>query len=232
MAIYKLADDVDQFKGSRGGAVFQRCGKVFSIRSRKAPLQKNSVSQSRQKNIFESVTTEWYKRSAFQKGTYATQAPNHIRTDSLGNTYELEPNVLQNSQNIWRVNSLLTKGTTMPAAITPTGISAAFITWDLSAQNLVIGTTPNVVPAQNVAVQYVSAPQSTPNLLFPIQDMKVLTRIAAGFGHNVNRWSNYVALYGDQSNNVGRFMNVIEIWFQASTGQELARFQHFGFLQP
>lgn len=231
MAIYKLHDDNDRFAGSSDGATFQKCGTSFGIRSRKVPLQKRSVKQTRQRNIFQSVATEWYKRTSFQKGTYATQAPNHLRTDSLGNTYELEPNVLQNSQNVWRVNSQLAKGTTMPAAISPTVIVGAFVTWDLSAQSLIIGTTPNIVPSQNVAVQYVSAPQSTPNLNFPIQDMKVLIRIAAGFGHNVNRWSNYVALFGDQSNNVGRFVNVIEIWFQASTGQELSRFQHFGFLQ-
>lgn len=230
MAIYKLADDVDRFKGSRGGAVFQACGTSFGIRSRKVPLQKRSVKQTRQRNIFESVATEWYKRSAFQKGTYATQAPNFTRVDSLGNVYELEPNVLQNSQNIWRVNSQLSKGTTMPAAITPTIITSASVQWDLSLQNLVISTGPNIVPSQNVAVQYVSAPQGAPNLNFPIENMRVLVRIAAGFGHNVNRWSNYVALFGDQTNNVGRFINVIEIWFQASTGQELSRIQHYGVL--
>lgn len=232
MAIYKLHDDNDRFAGSSNGATFQKCGTSFGIRARKVPLQKRSVKQTRQRNIFQSVATEWYKRTSFQKGTYATQAPNHIRTDSLGNTYELEPNVLQNSQNAWRVNSQLAKAVTMPSPITPTIIAAAFCTWDLSAQNLVIGTTPNTVPSQNVAVQFVSAPQNTPNLNFPIENMVPLVRIAAGFGHNVNRWSNYVALFGSMNNQVGRYMNIIEIWYQASTGQELSRFQHFGFLQP
>ena len=232
MAIYKLHDDNDRFAGSSNGATFQKCGTSFGIRARKVPLQKRSVKQTRQRNIFQSVATEWYKRSSFQKGTYATQSPNHPRTDSLGNVYELEPNVLQNSQNIWRVNSFLNKGTTMPAPITPTVIVGATVTWDLSAQSLIITTTPNIVPSQNVAVQYVSAPQLTANLNFPIENMKVLTRIAAGFGHNVNRWNEYVALFGSQNNNVGLFVNVLEIWFQASTGQELSRFQHFGFLQP
>lgn len=230
MARYILHDDNDRFAGSSNGATFQKCGTTFSIRSRKVPLAKRTVKQTRQRNIFQSVATEWYKRTTFQKNTYGTQAPNWPRTDSLGNTYELQRNVLQNSQNIWRVNSFLAKGTTMPAPISPTIIVGASVQWDLSLQNLVISTTPNIVPSQNVAVQYVSAPQLTPNLTFPIENMRVLTRIAAGFGHNVNRWNEYVALYGPMNNSVGLYVNVIEIWFQASTGQELSRFQHFGVL--
>jgi hypothetical protein len=232
MAIYKLHDDNDRFAGSSDGATFQKCGTSFGIRSRKVPLQKRSVKQTKQRNIFESVATEWYKRTTFQKNTYATQAPNHERTDSLGNVYELKPNVLQNSQNVIRVNGLLTKAATMPAPITPTPIVGYSTTWDLSAQSLILASTPNIVPAQNMAVQYVSAPQLTQNLNFPIENMQVLVRIAAGFGHNVNRWNELVALFGPMNNRVGMFINVIEIWYQMSTGQELSRFQSFAFLQP
>lgn len=106
MGKYKLAEGVDQFKGSLEGSTFQKCGQVFSIRKHNTPVQKRSVKQSASKNRFEHVQTSYRTLDSLEKATFANQTENFTRINSLGNEYTLLPVQLFSSSS----NALVATG--------------------------------------------------------------------------------------------------------------------------
>ena len=121
MAKYTLGSGVSQFFGSYGGATFQKCGTVFSIRKRSVIVQKRSSKQSKSKNIFGSKAQRWRNLTTNQKNSFINRATQYTRIDSLGNNYN------QSGQNM-QVGCNYLRFITNRTDLTVVGAPAAFTT--------------------------------------------------------------------------------------------------------
>lgn len=127
MAIYTLGTSISQFKGSRDGATFQRAGTSFAIRSRKKPIFKRTPRTSQSRSVFHGVQSGYRLLSAGQKTSWADQAPNFQKTNSLGETYQLRPTQLFSAANIPLVSQGLPQVDTASSPITFPSISTSLL---------------------------------------------------------------------------------------------------------
>lgn len=189
MAKYTLGSGVIQFKGSSGGATFQKCGKVFAIRKRNVPVQKNSIRQTRFKSAFNCQQKRWKTLTPTQKGTFNTRAPEWPRVDSLGNTYYLTGQQLQTSTNQKRFTLAMSQVSTVAARITPTVFTEAAWGLDAQANSLQLQMSQTNVEAGTVIALYASDIMPTQQS-FTLADLKFIERLSAGANMNTKNWIN------------------------------------------
>jgi hypothetical protein len=121
MAKYTLGSGISQFKGSEGGATFQKCGKVFAFRKRAVPVQKKSVKQTQSQNLFGAMASRYRTLTLAQRNSFANAAATYARVNSLGTTYHQTGRQMQLGTNFIRV-------TTGRAILNVTAIAVAFTT--------------------------------------------------------------------------------------------------------
>jgi hypothetical protein len=219
MAKYILTFGTDRFTGSRGGATFQKAGVTFVIRKRSVPVQKKSPQQTAKQNTFASVAQRWRELSPAEKLSFINETPNYIRTDSLGNPYELSGQQLQSSSNLNLIINDLPPITTLPAASSIPAITGNAAGVVLSAQIAAFAYTPDPVPA-GVSLQiFVSRPVSQGTILTNITDLKLLVTYPGGSSPGSNEWNAYTALFGNINNTAGMLVYYFGRYIQESTGQ-------------
>ena len=200
MAIYKLAPSAPRILGSRGGSTFQRGSKIFMIRKRSVPVQKRSVKQSRVKNIFDHVAKRWKNLNPGQRNSFNNRASGYPRTDSLGNSYILRGQQMQQSSNQNLIIASLPPINTLPFASAFPAISLSSISVQYVSETFGFGVSPSTVPAdityQLYASQIVQTIQESSTLQF-----KLIASAAPGTNMNTaNYWQNYVAIFGSPAN--------------------------------
>ena len=222
MAIYKLQTGVTQPIGSMGGSTFQVCGRNKSIRKRAVPVQKRSALQTKARNRFEHVASNFRTLSGVQQGTFSTEAPNYPRTDSQGNSYNLTGQTLFNSSNTNLGNAALTEIVTMPSVIVPPAITENLFTISQSLVSGAFGITPNIVPTDFTLLGYYTRPISG-GILSPGEPYILL--------YNLQQGSSSLALniYPVYKAQFGIFQNANDLWVHAKiviisniTGQIIA----------
>lgn len=133
--------------GSREGSTFQRTANGFVIRKRTVPTQKSSDIQSVATNRFASVSQNWRSLTPAQQATWATEAPNFPRTDSLGNSYIISNQQLQQSSNVNLEVSNQNQIVTIPASAAIPAISFVDSFYDSSGSFVKIDTNTFPVPS-------------------------------------------------------------------------------------
>lgn len=224
MAIYKLQTGVTQPIGSEGGATFQVCGRNKSIRKRAVPVQKRSIAQSRVKNRFEHVTTNFRLLSSGDKATFASEAINYPRTDSQGNSYILTGSQLFNSSNINLGNAAQPELSSMPGVITPPSVAKNFFVISQTLGSGAFTITPNIVPTDCTLFGFYTRPISG-GILSPGEPYFLL--------YNLQQGSSSLALniYPIYAQRFGLFQNANQLWVHGKivilsniTGQVIASF--------
>lgn len=219
MARYLLVEDVDRPRGSIEGATFQRCGKVFAIRKHNVPTDKKRIDQTGCRNKFEHVQTRFRDLSAIEKESFADEAINYPRTDSLGNEYIISAINLQNSSNTNLLNAGQSEINSMPGPVVfpPFTIATLQLSTGLSQYNII--TDPNPVPAGFDLLIYASIP-SSPGVAGVSNVYKLLGVVSAGINtSDIDHFQSYVQLFGDLSNQVGRRVFVLLRYLSIATGQ-------------
>jgi hypothetical protein len=231
MAKYLLSETTARFFGSLQGSTFQRCGNVFGIRSRKAPLQKKTVSQSVSKNRFESVQSSWRELDSTQQGSFNSRTDQFIRVDSLGNPYELNGQQLHSSSNNNLEVAQQPRINTMADAVTYPSFLNELIALNYSLSAFDIVPLPSIVPANFSARFEVTRPLEAG--LIPSQnDYFLLGDLGPGADTTLRNWFlEYVQLFGESSLFVG-----LRIWCRLSlistvNGQSQTTSIDFGFVE-
>lgn len=232
MARYLLQTGVDRFKGSPGGATFQKCGQVFGIRKRAVPVQKRTPAQSRVKNQFDFVQKRWKDLSPGEQASFAGETGNFTRTDSLGNSYELRADQLQSSTNLNMVarsepviDTMVSPVSYPSQAQNTIAIRPAIVTADIIAD-------PVIVPADFVLTKFASATLAPGTAQPSIATMKLLSTFASGSNSLINDYDNYLRIWGDPSNKIGSQVWIAFVMTSTLNGQSNDPFFDFGFIEP
>lgn len=205
--------------GSEGGATFQKSGKVFSIRSRKVPIDKKSPGQSRSKNRFESVQGNWRLLDGTEQTSFENNTANFLRTDSLGNTYELTGQQLQSSANNNADANNIPRISTMTSPVVYPAFTLDTIALDVSLFAMDIVTNPVPVPAGFALRLFVTRPLSPGNQA-QTNDYFLIGTVQAGIDtDSINWYSNYVALFGLPDSLVGSNIHVRATYISTDNNQ-------------
>jgi hypothetical protein len=231
MARYVFNAGFPVILGSRGGATFQRCGRVFAIRKRAVPVQKNSPKQSAMYSALSSQSTLWRSLSPAQKGTFTTFQADYPRVDSLGNTYLVEPVALMNSMNMNRLKIGAAQANSLTGAIAYVPITIN--TWgiDRAATAFTLWMNANPVQAScrlSIFVGLFDQAQRP----FSKRDCVFLGKLNAGANTSDTDWWNaWKALFPAYPISgvwwVPVFMEVIQL----SSGQVIGTFQDWAILE-
>lgn len=232
MARYLLATGVDRFKGSLQGSTFQRSGKVFSIRKRNVPVQKRSSAQSQVKNHFDFVQKRWKNLSGAEQASFAAETGNNLRTDSLGNTYELRADQLQSSTNLNQISTEQPPIDTIQSPIAFVPITVDAFTLDISAPVFdIVPQLPNVQTGCNMNV-FIMRMQVTQRA-FSKADCRLLGTLPSGFFTPFKDWyPDYIALFPGQTFIVGQFIPIYIEIVQNDSGQVIGTLQDYANIQP
>lgn len=225
MARYLLAEDVDRFKGSLQGSTFQRSGKVFSIRKRNVPVQKRTAKQSQVKNNFDFVQKRWKDLSGPEQASFAAQTGNNLRTDSLGNTYELRSDQLQSSTNLNQIVSELPPLSTIVAPIA----YVPFVpdTWGVDglAEGMTLSLLPDLVQA-GTTLRILSGALAITQQAFTKRDCSLFATLPAGTDTNtIDYWSQFIARYPAWFNVDLGWIPIFMETVQDDSGQVIGTFQ-------
>lgn len=213
--------------GSRGGATFQRCGRVFAIRKRSIPTHKNTPKQTASRNAFEFQAGRFRTLTVGAKATWTTYAPDYQRTDSLGNLYTVKPQALQISTNMTRLYSSQGALNNLVAAIALPVISEDTFALAKGVAAFDLVTLPDVVPAEVKCIFYCGAP-SPIRRSFTKADCRNIWFVNAGTASSShNNFSRYTAFFPFNLLDVGA---VIPVWVdivQLTSGQVLGSFSGY-----
>lgn len=195
MARYTLPSGDPRFFGSRGGSTFQRSGKVFSIRKRNVPVQKKSIRQSENKNVFGAYASRWQELSGAQKTTWTTNSPDYPRTDSLGNSYNVKGQALRVGANIVQFPNGASIINTLVAAIAPSAITRFIFVFDRASSNFVLQINPTNVQTNCQLVYFVGRPAPT-EIEFQKSDLTLLGIRDSGQSTGTPNWFvEYTAIF-------------------------------------
>ena len=209
MAKYLLAPSTDRPLGAIGGSVFQKQGGVFVIRNHNRPTDKKRIRQFVQRNRFASYQQRFKDLSPTDQATWASEAPNYPRTDSLGTTYYLTGPQLQQANNSFAFSAGLAPLNAIPAPVSP-----ASFTWDTIAfaepsDIFDIVADPDPVPTGFVLVVYATRPLSEGNLTSDTP-YTLLGSVPAGTNtSSVNWFDSYITIYGAVNDKVGSQIFVV-----------------------
>jgi hypothetical protein len=219
MAIYILAPSTDQPLGADGGSVFQKCGNSFAIRKRAKPVMKRTAKSTAIRNRFEHVSGIWRTLSGTDQDTFIDEAPNYPRTNSLGDSYDLTGNNLQNSSNLNLIQVGLSPISSIPAPVTCLPFAPFLI--DAVNQDLEVFfiINPDPVPIQFLMNVYATAPLSPGIEFVDIKKMKFITRFGQNESTISNRYTEYSAVHGPAPYVVGNIIFVAFQFIAATTGQ-------------
>lgn len=228
MAKYILTFSTDRPAGSLGGATFQKSGTVFAIRKRNVPVQKKSPAQSTVKNRFDHVQKNWKNLSTLEKETFADEAPNYPRIDSLGNSYTLLANNLQGSSNLSLIAAEQPTINSMPSAppFQDVEVGNIFVTESLSLA--VFSIVQIVVPAGFTLMTYVTRALSEGTDSPPSNSYKLLNARPEGTNPALNQWDAYFMLFGRQNPPVNSKVWVRFTLVPNGTGQIMSETEGFG----
>lgn len=205
--------------GSKQGATFQRSGRVFSIRRKSHPVNKNTVKQSQQKNKFESMTSRWRTLSGADKYTWNTERVNYQRTNSLGNNYTLTGQQLQTSSNLNLATSQQPVINQIPPAPVLTGITLGVSIFELTLGTARLKLNPQIVPA-GCTVRYdtTSYYTNSPSDVTRLEYRNVLT-LTAGSDSDQNFYLPFITILGQWSNSVIQSITIRVQIIATDTGQ-------------
>lgn len=116
MAIYTLPEGSPRKKGSRGGSTFTKTCNGFIIRRRFKSKNRKTIRQSECRSSFMEASKNWHLLNDAEKQSYFFQKNGYPKVDSLGVTYYLGRNVLQNSLSQIKLLNSGTKMQTCPPA--------------------------------------------------------------------------------------------------------------------
>jgi hypothetical protein len=89
MAAVKYGLGITEIRGAVGGAVFQRCGKVLSIRENRHHNPAKSTFGNSSRTQFSYIANAWRILTAAQKSAWNAVASGYPATDPFGNTITL-----------------------------------------------------------------------------------------------------------------------------------------------
>jgi hypothetical protein len=231
MARYLLQTGVDRFKGSPGGATFQKCGKVFAIRKRNVPVQKRSASQSRVKNAFDTKAKRWKTIGATARATWTTFASQYPRVDSLGNTYIVKGIALQISSNLLRISVSQGNISSLVAAIIPSAFTESLFSFDRAATSFELRLNPVNIQANTRFAFYAGVPGATQRS-FALKDCKLMGHLNAGQSTLVKDWyTEYVALFPNYPTSGNFWIPIFIQVIQATSGQVIGTFMSWSILE-
>lgn len=219
MAKYILAVGVVQFFGSKGGATFQKSGKVFSVRKRNAPIQKKTIKQSQARNRFGSKAQNWRDLTLVQKSNFGVRAAQYARVDSLGNTY------YQSGQNM-QLGCNVLRSLTNRTDLTVVGIPAAFTTiaedtfsMDISLVAMDVVILPVTVQAGFDIIIFGSAPilDGLEPSSVPMKNFGLLTQNQNSASQNF--FTRYTNVFGSVDGSAGLFIYLRLDLIQNNSGQ-------------
>ena len=232
MAKYILTFGTDRFTGSRGGSTFQKSGVTFVIRKRAVPVQKKTPEQSQSQNTFSSVQQNWRKLNNTEKDSFADEAPNYPRTDSLGNQYFINGQQLQASANLNLLSAGQEQITTMPPPTVFPAFSISAIGIDFADQSFVLQINLNPIPAGFALKIFASAPLSVPTPE-PNTNYKLIASLSPGTNQTgANYWAQYVSAFGLSPNHVNTWLSGRGILVDTATGVESAAAFAIGDIAP
>lgn len=203
MAKYILPVAVDRFKGSRGGSVFQKTGRVFSIRKRSAPTQKRTAKKQASMNRMGSIQTQYRDLTNTEKSTFPPETVNYPRTNSLGETYEMTgPQLYSSSNNNARIAGT-PPITSMPSPVVFPSFSFLDAQAEVISRLSTSVTSPIVVPAGFTLLidwsQPVPVEISTDSITW-----RNIFQVQAGTQTDDENWYDQAEqAFGDLSNRIG-----------------------------
>lgn len=232
MARYTLPSGDPQFFGSRGGSTFQRCGRVFSIRSRKAPVQKKTAKQTLSTNRFGAFASRWRQLTNPQKNTWSTFAGDYPRTDSLGNSYIVQRQALRIGANITQFPAGASIINTLVAAIALVPFVEDTFILGIGANAFDLVITPDAVQANCKAVFFVGIPSATQRE-FQKVDLVRLGIVDSGNNTSAENWRpEYSALFPAPLQVVGFWIPVMVEIVQKSSGQVIGSLSSWAHIEP
>ena len=227
MAKYILSGGTSQFFGSRGGATFQKCGKVFAIRKRSVIVQKRSAKQSQAKNLFASKAQNWRKPSFINKASYNNRANMYTRVNSLGNNYNMTGQQMQVGTNCIRTITNRADLTVVAAPASFVSISEDTFSLDISSVAFDLVILPVTVASGFDIQVFASAPMSG-----GLQPQSVALTNIGSYLQNQNTtsqnwYTRYTNRFGSVAGSAGLFIYIRMDLIQNNSGQ--VRQQIFGF---
>lgn len=229
MARYTLPSGDPQFFGSRGGSTFQRCGRVFSIRKRSAPVNKKSPGQTLSRNRFGAFASRWQQINVTQKATWTTNSPDYPRTDSLGNSYNVQGQALRVGANIAQFPAGASIINTLVSALAPTPTVPGTFEFDRGSNFFQLQISPDPVQLNCKAVFYIGM-FSEAQRSFQLADCVRLGIVDSGGSTTAKNWfTAYTALFPGYPLTGNFFFPVICQIVQKSSGQVILAFQDWGF---
>jgi len=228
MAIYKLGPDIDQFKGSYDGATFQRCGKVFSIRGRKVPLNKRSVTQTASRNTFESIAGRWRNLSTGEKATFNNNAEEFPRTNSLGEVYTITGQNIQQSSNIILSNANLPLINTLPNTIAPSTSVFDTVAVDISLAAADFVLFPSNAPSNFATEIWATRGFSAGTQFVSDSEFRLLKRYLPGESTLGNLWPELTTVFSPNSFSPGQVIFARARFIALDSGQLINYIQERG----
>lgn len=227
MAKYTLGTGISQFKGSRGGSVFQRSGSTFSIRTRRKPRFQRTPRTSQSRSNFHSVQSVFPSLSPAQKTSWANQTSNFTRVNSLGNVYELSPVNLHGSQNKVLADSEFSLVQTASAPVVFPNPSLSNLLFTASPGNAVVTTNPLVVPSDFEYQYFVSRPVPADSVDLGSLDYVLIESAVGGLNSNFNWFSLWQNRFGINPSDIGLFVAFRMDIVSTLTGQKTSQFNVF-----
>lgn len=220
MAKYIQPEGENRPAGSLRGSTFQKCGNVFAIRKHNVPTDKKRLKQFTARNLFEHVQGRWRNLNPGQKNSFADETINYLRTNSLGDIYEMLPINLQNGTNTNLINAAESPINTMPnpvvcPVITPNNV---LVNYAMSLAEFEMNTA--IIPADFALFVFSQIPQPPGIDSMSLEQLRLFKIFSPGEDTSANIFTDYIATFGATSYEIGHKIFAIFQYVSLITGQK------------
>jgi hypothetical protein len=196
MAKVKYGSAVAEASGAAGGAVFSRNRNGSYLRRFSAPVQPRSVTQVNNRENVGALSNLWRTLTTAEKAAWASLGAQIVRSDSLGQSYDLTGAQAFTGNNNVRRHLGVASTTTAPALDVTPSITTAVVTATSAGQTISLAYTATGGLAGNTFLVFATSAQSAGKSFFSKGDYKFIGSFAGNAASPVTLAAGWIAVFG------------------------------------
>lgn len=220
MAIYSKPPNTPRIAGSRLGATFTRTPNGFIIRKRYMPKSSRNAKTTAIRAKFLTSVQRLRSLDPSNQQTFVNEAPNFVRTNSLGIPYALTNIQLATSQSFISLEQNEPLPLVASPPVTFEAISLAGSGWVYSPPLLIISTTLDPVPMNRDVIVWLSPAGDWVLGNIPHSRIREALKVPAGHTGPIDLLAAYRDTFGQERWKIGQTMYVGLQLYARNAGQK------------
>lgn len=220
MALYTKPVNSPRIAGSRKGATFTRTPNGFIIRRRYMPKTSKNVKTTANRARFLTSVQRLRSLDPSQRTTFVNEAPNFVRTNSLGDQYALSSIQLATSQTFNRLENNEPPPSSAAAKETVQLAQLAGSGWNVNPPLLQLLFNPDPVPVGHSLIVYLSKAGSFQFPHLPVSELRQVLVVPEGDGGIIDMLPYWQNVFGVPNWTAQQTMLVGSQLYKHGTGQK------------